>query len=169
MPMSTPSPSWEEWRDGASTITSRRSSAKILQGKDRTFNPRFQRLAAPYLLEPVACTPAAGWEKGQVENQGQFLRQRLFVPRLKCADLQQLNAQLRDRCRLLAHSHPHPDFPERTVAQLFADQYEVKPTLSHPKSVGEGQGGLSGHRFLQQDQCGYSGSRRDRCLHCHRA
>ncbi len=95
---------------------------KILLGKDRTFNPRFQRLAAHYLFEPVACTPAAGWEKGQVENQVQFLRQRLFVPRLKCADLEQLNAQLRDRCRLLAHSHPHPDFPERTVAQLFAEE-----------------------------------------------
>jgi len=22
-----------------------------------------------YLVDPVACTPASGWEKGQVENQ----------------------------------------------------------------------------------------------------
>jgi transposase len=42
---------------------------KILMGKDRTFNKRFQNLASHYLFEPIACTPAAGWEKGQVENQ----------------------------------------------------------------------------------------------------
>ena len=38
-------------------------------GKDRVFNRRFQNLASYYLFDPVACTPAAGWEKGQVENQ----------------------------------------------------------------------------------------------------
>jgi hypothetical protein len=26
-------------------------------------------MCAHYLVEPVACTPSAGWEKGQVENQ----------------------------------------------------------------------------------------------------
>jgi hypothetical protein len=95
---------------------------KVLLGKDRTFNRRFQQLASHYLFEPVACTPAAGWEKGQVENQVQFLRQRLFVPRIQCADLAQLNAELRDRCRRLAASHPHPELPERTVAEVFAEE-----------------------------------------------
>jgi hypothetical protein len=38
-------------------------------GKDRTFNRRFLRMCSHYLVEPTACTPAAGWEKGQVENQ----------------------------------------------------------------------------------------------------
>ena len=38
--------------------------SKILLGKDRTFNRRFLNLASHYLFEPVACTPAAGWEKG---------------------------------------------------------------------------------------------------------
>ncbi len=41
----------------------------ILTGKERQFNPRFMALANHYLFEPVACTPASGWEKGQVENQ----------------------------------------------------------------------------------------------------
>jgi hypothetical protein len=27
-----------------------------------------------YLVEPVACTPASGWEKGQVENQVGLVR-----------------------------------------------------------------------------------------------
>ena len=95
---------------------------KILLGKDRTFNRRFLQLASHYLLEPVACTPAAGWEKGQVENQVGFMRQRLFVPRLKCADLAELNDWLRDRCRTLAVGHRHPEFTDRTVAEAFAEE-----------------------------------------------
>jgi hypothetical protein len=95
---------------------------KILLGKDRTFNRRFQQLASHYLVEPVACTPAAGWEKGQVENQVQFLRGRLFVPRVKCADLTELNCWLSDRCRSLAVGHRHPEFRDRTVAEVFAEE-----------------------------------------------
>ncbi len=95
---------------------------KVLLGKDRTFNSRFQRLASHYVFEPVACTPAAGWEKGQVENQVGFLRERLFVPRIVCADTDELNAELRDRCRHLAASHPHPELGERSVAQVFAEE-----------------------------------------------
>jgi len=41
----------------------------ILSGKEREFNSRFLGLANHYLFDPVACSPAAGWEKGQVENQ----------------------------------------------------------------------------------------------------
>lgn len=40
----------------------------IYSGKERQFNRRFLALANHYLFEPVACTPASGWEKGQVEN-----------------------------------------------------------------------------------------------------
>lgn len=101
---------------------------KILQGKDRTFHRRFQQLASHYLLEPVACTPAAGWEKGQVENQVGFIRQRMFVPRLKFADLDELNRWLSDRCRTLAAGHRHPEFKDRTVAEVFAEE---EPRLAH--------------------------------------
>ena len=41
----------------------------VFIGKDRQFNRRFQRMCGHYLVEPTACTPASGWEKGQVENQ----------------------------------------------------------------------------------------------------
>lgn len=89
---------------------------------DRTFNRRFVQLAAHYLVEPVACTPAAGWEKGQVENQVGFIREHVFVPRLKCADLAELNNWLRDRCCTLAAGHRHPDFTNRTVTEVFAEE-----------------------------------------------
>ena len=38
----------------------------VYTGKERQFNRRFLTLANHYLFEPVACTPASGWEKGQV-------------------------------------------------------------------------------------------------------
>ncbi len=41
----------------------------ILVGKDRAYNRRLQQMCGHNLIEPVACTPASGWEKGQVENQ----------------------------------------------------------------------------------------------------
>ena len=33
---------------------------KVLRGKERKFNTRFEQLCSHYLVEPVACTPAAG-------------------------------------------------------------------------------------------------------------
>lgn len=98
--------------------------SKVLVGKDRQFNHRFQNMASHYLFEPVACTPAAGWEKGQVENQVKFIRHRLFVPRLKFATIDDLNQWLRDRCQTLAAGHMHPEFKDRTVAEYFAQERE---------------------------------------------
>lgn len=105
---------------------------KILLGKDRTFNRRFLQLASHYLVEPVACTPAAGWEKGQVENQVQFIRGRLFTPRMKCADLAELNERLREGCLTLAASHRHPDERDRTVAEVFAEEQKRLLGVSIP-------------------------------------
>ena len=37
------------------------------------------QLASHYLFYPEACTPSAGWEKGQAEDQVTTLRNR-FLP-----------------------------------------------------------------------------------------
>ena len=59
----------------------------IFIGKNRAYNRRFLQMCGHYLVEPVACTPASGWEKGQVENQVGVIRRRLFVPRPKFKSL----------------------------------------------------------------------------------
>ena len=92
--------------------------SKVLMGKERVFNRRFQTLASHCLFEPVTCTPAAGWEKGQVERQVGIIRQKLFGKRRKFADLDELNQWLRDECRALAAKQKHPDFPGQTVAEV---------------------------------------------------
>ena len=35
----------------------------VFVGKDRQYNRRFLQMCSHHLVEPVACTPAAGWEK----------------------------------------------------------------------------------------------------------
>ena len=55
----------------------------ILVGKERLYNRRFQQMCSHYLVDPVARTPASGWEKGQVENQVGLVRERFFTPRLR--------------------------------------------------------------------------------------
>ena len=52
----------------------------VFVGKERAYNRRFLELCSHHLVEPVACTPGAGWEKGQVERQVGDVRGRLFVP-----------------------------------------------------------------------------------------
>ncbi len=98
--------------------------SKVLMGKERVFNRRFQTLASHYLFEPVACTPAAGWEKGQVERQVGVIRQKLFGKPRKFSDLDELNQWLRDECKVLAARQKHPDHPNQTVAEVAEQERE---------------------------------------------
>lgn len=41
----------------------------IFVGRDRQYNRRFQQMCGHYLVEPVACTPAAGWETRRATPQ----------------------------------------------------------------------------------------------------
>ncbi len=97
---------------------------KVLMGKERVFNRRFLNLASHYLFEPVACTPAAGWEKGQIERQVGVVRQRFFAKRRKFVDMEELNQWLRDECRAFAATKKHPDNAERSVAEAAAKERE---------------------------------------------
>ena len=100
----------------------------VFIGKDRTFNRRFLQMCGHYLVEPTACTPASGWEKGQVENQVGLVRERFFTPRLKVASYEELNAWLLDRCIAYAKAHKHPELAEQTIWQVFeAERSQLVP------------------------------------------
>src|SRR5438105_1298498 len=72
-------------------------------------SPLSAEMCSHYLGDPVACTPAAGWEKGQVENQAGNARERLFTPRLHVAGSAELNAWLEARCLAQARASAHPE------------------------------------------------------------
>jgi hypothetical protein len=85
--------------------------------KNRLYNRRFLQMCSHYLVDPVACTPASGWEKGQVENQVGLVRKRFFTPRFKTYD--EMNAWLLDQCIAYAKAHHHPEFTGRTIWEVF--------------------------------------------------
>ena len=91
----------------------------VFVGKERKFNRRFEQMLSHHLVEPTACTPAAGWEKGQVENQVGVLRKRFFAPRPSFKTLDDLNGWLLDKCVTYARTQPHPEEKERTVFERF--------------------------------------------------
>jgi hypothetical protein len=94
----------------------------VFVGKNRLFNRRFAQMCSHYLVEPVACTPAAGWEKGQVENQVGLARERFFTPRLRFKSYEEMNAWLIDQCVLYAKAHRHPEIPDKTIWDVFEEE-----------------------------------------------
>src|SRR5215217_5052302 len=91
----------------------------VFVGKDRLYNRRFLQMCSHYIVEPVACTPASGWEKGQVENQVGLVRERFFTPRLRFKSYDEMNGWLTDRCISYAKAHRHPELTEQTIWEVF--------------------------------------------------
>lgn len=79
----------------------------VFVGKERVFNRCLLVMADHYMVEPTACSPAAGWEKRQVENQVQTIRGRFFQPRLRFASIEELNGWLEAERLRWAALHPH--------------------------------------------------------------
>ncbi len=94
----------------------------VFVGRVREYNRRFLQLCSHHLVDPVACTPAAGWEKGQVENQVGTIRDLLFRPRPKVKSLDELNAWLADQCIAYAKRTKHPEFRDRTIFEVFEEE-----------------------------------------------
>ena len=76
-------------------------------------------MCSHHLVDPIACTPASGWEKGQVENQVGLVRERFFTPRLRVKSYEELNIWLLNKCVAYAKAHHHPELREQTVWEMF--------------------------------------------------
>jgi transposase len=109
----------------------------IGRGKEREYNRRFLQLSSHYLFEPCACTPSSGWEKGQVENQVGANRKSVFTPCLRFGTLGELNAHLSEQMLLEAHNTKHPEFPDRSVFEVWQEE---KPYLRRQTREFDGYG-----------------------------
>jgi len=107
----------------------------VFVGKERQFNRRFLQLMSHHLIEPTACTPGAGWEKGQVESQVRALRERLFKPHPRFDSYEDLNAYLLEQCIAFAKYQPHPEQQDNTVFQVFEAE---RPLLVHYRGAFDG-------------------------------
>jgi len=121
---------------------------KILFGKERLFNDKFAQMASHYLFEPIACTPASGWEKGQVEKQVGDSRRNFFTPILSGKTYDDINSQLREMCLEWSRTRYHPDLKDRTILEVYEEEkpylipyrgeftaYRLHPTVVSPISM----------------------------------
>jgi hypothetical protein len=131
--------------------------AAVFVGKERVFNRRFLVMADHYMVEPTACSPAAGWEKGQVENQVQTIRGRFFQPRLRFASIEELNGWLEAECLRWASLHPHPEQKELTVAEaLGLERPALQPMLAPFDGFHETAHAVTGTCLISFDRNRYS-------------
>ena len=129
----------------------------VFTGKDRVFNRRFLIMADHYMVEPTACSPAAGWEKGQVENQVQTIRGRFFQPRLRFASLEELNGWLEAECLRWAAMQSHPEDRDMTVAEaLAAERPALQPMLAPFDGFHETEHAVTGTCLISFDRNRYS-------------
>jgi transposase len=106
------------------------------KGHERKLTDGFQRFMTHYGIETVFCNPAAGWEKGNVENKVGYSRHNLLVPRPVIDDFKAFNAELLVRCDTdMNRPHYHKKV---SIKSLFeADYHACHPLPSNAFDIGK--------------------------------
>ena len=95
---------------------------KVRRGKARDVNPRFAAMVSHYLFDAEFCNPASGWEKGQIEKNVQDARHRLWPKAPPMPTLEALNDWLQEQCVAMWQTLPHPEWRDRTLAEVWRDE-----------------------------------------------
>ena len=97
---------------------------KVLSGKKRKVNSRFEAMSGHYLFEPEFCNVASGWEKGIVEKNGRDRRVSIWhrAKDRRWASWEELNTWLAEQSRLAWAELNHPDYPVMKVAEVLQDE-----------------------------------------------
>lgn len=97
---------------------------KVLAGKLRNVNARFEAMTGHYLFEAEFCNRAAGWEKGIVEKNVQDRRRGIWreAGERRWANLAELNAWLQQACIDAWSQMAHPQWPQLTIADVLQDE-----------------------------------------------
>ena len=105
--------------------------SKVLRGTEREWNDNFERLCAHYMVEPTACTPARGNEKGIVENQVKISRREFFTPMPQGDNLGELNDILVSQLNHYNATHKHPQYKEKTLNDIYVDEKDYLVSCPH--------------------------------------
>jgi len=84
------------------------------------------------MFETDFCNPAAGWEKGQIEKNVRDSRHRLWHQAPAFADLDALNTWLEQRCKSLWQEIRHPEYKDRTIADVWQDEMVCLMSIPAP-------------------------------------
>lgn len=107
----------------------------IVQGHKRTEQEAFRHFRTTYGFEAIFANPAAGWEKGSVENLVGYGRRTFLVPIPEATSLEELNARLQaacvaDQARIMAgKTIPISDL-------LAQERPHLLPLPQHPPEIG---------------------------------
>ncbi|MEE9280131.1 MAG: IS21 family transposase [Myxococcota bacterium] len=134
-----------------------KSAVLARQGNAIEFHPRLLELAGHYHFLPRPCAVARGNEKGRVERQIRFLRDRFFAAR-RFRDVDDLNAQFLRWREDWAHARPCPGDPSKTVAQALEEERpRLLPLPEHPFECSRVVARVSGKTpYLRFDRNDYS-------------
>ena len=97
--------------------------AQVLKDGERVLTEGFTRFMLHYRFQADFCNPASGNEKGNVENKVGYSRRNAFVPVPVITSFEEFNEQLLEWC------------------EKDADRLHYKHKVSHPGTLGRGQGG----------------------------
>jgi len=100
---------------------------RVLQGRNRDQQERFILFRSHYLFESHFCTPGAGHEKGRVEDGVGYARRNFMTPLLKADNFDDLNEQLRARCR--QDDQRRVDRQPQTIGQAWQQERPLLRSL----------------------------------------
>src|SRR5260370_4457648 len=105
---------------------------KVGRGKNRQVNARFAAMVSHFLFEAEFCSPASGWEKGQIEKNVQDARHRIWQMAPAFESLAAVNAWLESRCLELWRELPHPQQPDRTIQEVWTEEQPLLMNVPRP-------------------------------------
>ena len=143
----------ELWWDNPKTV-----ALAIHRGRDRTLHPRDLALASHYTFMPRFCMPRTPTEKPRVEKRVQDLQRQWATPVPQVADLDALNAHLRQEC-LMARERTCGDNALSVAVMFQRDCQMALPTPSFdPCVIQDGQ--VDKYQTVRFDRNHYSVPRR---------
>lgn len=107
---------------------------KVLRGKGRIVNSRFNAMCSHYLFDADFCNVASGWEKGVVEKNVQDSRRRIWIEAgtKRFGTFTELNAWLGERCRAIWADTEHPEHKQFTVAEMLELERDHLMSMPEP-------------------------------------
>ena len=115
----------EVWWDNPTTVV-----RQIFKGRERRPNDRYAALASHYAFDALFCMPARGNEKPRAETRVRVLQRQWATPVPRCANLDALNAYLRQRC-LDEASRTIAGYDESIGQRWGRDQAKALPLPAH--------------------------------------
>ncbi len=115
---------------------------QLLRGHSRQEQQAFRHFHSVYGYEAIFANPAAGWEKGSVENLVGYARRTYFVPVPEAESFDELNVFLRST--VPGRPNTHHGWPRYLHCRVAHDRASVVDAAAAPSPRRRGDPGGSG-------------------------